>query len=197
MKGIDRVIIKEGKIYYPDGYSENDYLGKIIIPWIEHMREAFPFMALMEELGLKYHIDNTKKSEGGYYYESKYIVLNGYFGLWMNLMVISHELGHALQSPQEFEVYPNPTLEQKHQFIMDNEIDAWDKGAELIRKYHSKDVNSVFWIEYEKFKTKCLNSYWLANEKDINRLYKTKTSHIFEFATNVKPIDASFFENIW
>ncbi len=109
----------------------------------------------------------------------------------LKLMTVSHELGHALQSSKEFELPLNPSDEDKFNFILYVEKDAWDKGEVILERLYP-DLTPEFWDGFFAYRARSLESYE-NNPLLVTTKYEKYVRFIFEAHKYIKPMCLNTF----
>jgi hypothetical protein len=136
-----------------------------------------------------YHASNNKSE--------RKIVIERNFPKWKKIATLAHELGHALQSPKEFEVVESDEFEDKIEFILSIEKDAWEKGEAIVRTLYS-NLTEDFWINFNEYKEQALESYIeaLKNNHICEIFFKKYKTFIFNNQAEFSPIGLEFFDSL-
>lgn len=147
------------------------------------MKDIEKLTELSNAIGVS--VNETNIRGGCYYPNIKKIYVSESENLWRKLIICAHELGHAFQSPKEFELAINPDFEDKHEFIVAIERDAWVK-AELILLKLYPNLPDEFWVDFNQFKEKCLDSYIMGSRIAVMK-FDDYDALIFKHHNQVKP----------
>lgn len=111
------------------------------------------------------------------------------------LATIAHELGHSLQTSEEFEYFESHTIQGKHQFILAIEEDAWDKGESILR-IRFPELDEAFWVDFEAFKIHCLGTYKSLPRISIINHFKFYKKFLIDHSKTLEPINLEFLTTI-
>lgn len=125
------------------------------------------------------------------------ITIQNDFPKWKKIVCLSHELGHSLQSPKEFEISKELTHVDKAEFIISVEKDAWEKGERLINVLY-QNMSEDFWNKFNDYKKMCLGTYLEAVESNLycTILFDNYRNFIFQNQAGFQPIGSEFFDSL-
>jgi len=120
--------------------------------------QSSKLMDVCRAINVGYSEEDSQRIIGSYYYYERRIHVGYKPKSIRKFIILAHELGHTFQSLEEFEVTYIPTLEDKREFNLAVERDAWDKGEFMIRTLYP-NLPDRFWVIFEGFKKRALKTY--------------------------------------
>jgi hypothetical protein len=126
-----------------------------------------------------------------YDFSKRKISIAEYLTQERKLIALSHELGHAMQSANEFEKPYKPSYEEKVGFVLAVENDAWDKGEAILSRLYP-DLTPDFWVAFFTYRTESIASH--ENAWDVETLYPKYVDFIFTAHRDIKPMCLNTFQ---